>query len=512
MSVPHRAVALIIVLLMLATMPVRASTSTIRATGEPTWDWWQHLPIAPATLQAGRAEALNMEAGRITLADGAISGRYRSPAIAAPLAFNAANLRWREQLGPSARLRVQLRTSVDGQRWGDWQDGIDDEIARDSSGLRAGRQIAVPDAERLHRFVQFQLVLERAELDATATISDLALFVSDSTRGVTTEQALARQHEIDRAQVSGPMQTARPPVISRTAWGSPDGPASPQWPPEYATVKHIIIHHTVNQNTSSDWASVVRSIWVYHAQSLGWGDIGYHYLIDPDGVIYEGRAGGDDVVAGHTRDFNTGTLGIAWLGCFDPGACADVGGGAAPTAAAMEAATALLRWKAQQRDLDLQGSATDDRGRIYQVLSGHRDHMATNCPGQWLYERLPELRQIDTVPPGGQIETPARDSIIIASPVGVSASAWDNDGGSGVDRVEFYVFYDAEWHFIDGAAAEPYSAIWTPPAELQAQQLHFTIHVYDRAGNQALDPGGYRDVVYSPNALSFHTYLPMIQR
>ncbi len=353
MRVRYRAVALTMILLTLAAMPARASTSTITA---PTTDWWQHMPIAPATLQAGHAEALSIEAGRIALAGGAASGRYRSPAIAAPLAFNMANLRWREQLGRSARLGVQLRTSADGRRWGDWQDGIDDEIAADSSGSRAGRQIAVPDAERLHRFVQFQLVLERAGLDAAAAISDLALFVSDSTSGVSTEQALARQRLLDRAQAGGgPQATAKPPVISRTAWGNPDGQASPQWPPEYATVRHIIIHHTVNQNTSSDWASVVRSIWAYHAQSLGWGDIGYHYLIDPNGTIYEGRAGGDDVVAGHTRDFNTGTLGIAWLGCFDPTECASVGGGAEPTAAAMEAATALLRWKAQQRDLDPAG-------------------------------------------------------------------------------------------------------------------------------------------------------------
>ncbi len=102
--------------------------------------------------------------------------------------------------------------------------------------------------------------------------------------------------------------------------------------------------------------------------------------------------------------------------------------------------------------------------------------------------------------------------MIIAAPVDVSATAWDNAGGSGVDRVEFYVYYNDEWHFIDGDGAAPYGATWTPPAELVAQQVRFTIHVYDRSGNLAIDPGGYRDVVYLPHELPLRTYLALIQR
>ncbi|MBI2954736.1 MAG: N-acetylmuramoyl-L-alanine amidase [Chloroflexi bacterium] len=107
----------------------------------------------------------------------------------------------------------------------------------------------------------------------------------------------------------------------RTAWRSPDGESSPDWPPEYRAVWTVIVHHTVTGHTATDWAAEVRAISYYHAtlQGWNWGDIGNNVLIDPNGNIYEGRADGDDVVGGHALQYNQGSLGVALLGNYQSG-------------------------------------------------------------------------------------------------------------------------------------------------------------------------------------------------
>jgi len=142
---------------------------------------------------------------------------------------------------------------------------------------------------------------------------------------------------------------AKPAIVSRTGWGCPEGQSSPRWSPAYSTVTHIIIHHTDSTNSAVDWATEVYNVWNYHAniRDGGWGDIGYHYLIDPNGVIYEGRAGGDDVIAGHVLDHNRGTMGVAFLGTFSS---------TEPTSSALRSAAALIAWKCAQKNIDPLGS------------------------------------------------------------------------------------------------------------------------------------------------------------
>ena len=183
----------------------------------------------------------------------------------------------------------------------------------------------------------------------------------------------------------------KPLVVSRTDWGCPDGQSSPSWSPQYHTVTHIIIHHTATPNTDPDWSARVKQIWDYHANEdkgdgypEGWGDIGYNYLIDPNGVIYEGRAGGDDVIAAHASPHNIGTMGIAFLGTFSS---------VEPTSAALRSAEYLLAWKCDQRDIEPLGSGTDYVGTYYNFIAGHRDVSVTECPGDKLYNLLPAIRQ-----------------------------------------------------------------------------------------------------------------------
>jgi hypothetical protein len=189
-----------------------------------------------------------------------------------------------------------------------------------------------------------------------------------------------------------PTSVARPPIITRTAWGCPDGQSS-RWTPQYTTVTHLIVHHSATANSSSDWAAVVRGIWNYHTFTQGWGDIGYNYLIDPNGVVYEGRGGGDNVIGAHFSCQNGGTMGVCLLGSFT---------NVSPTPSALNGLKQLLAWKAEQRGLDPLGSSYHSGTRLtIPNISGHRHGnpaypdracTSTTCPGDNLYAQLPAIR------------------------------------------------------------------------------------------------------------------------
>lgn len=180
-------------------------------------------------------------------------------------------------------------------------------------------------------------------------------------------------------------------IVSREGWGCNDNnPESstycdgPSWAPSYYDVSHIIVHHTAGSNTASNWADQVRSIWYYHATVLGWSDIGYNFLIDPNGVIYEGRYGGLGVEGGHAYSHNRGTIGVSMLGTYS-----DVN----ITPKARESLENLLAELHARTFRDLPDSnAKDITGKWNLRLTGHRDWNPTSCPGQTFYNTFDTLR------------------------------------------------------------------------------------------------------------------------
>ena len=111
-------------------------------------------------------------------------------------------------------------------------------------------------------------------------------------------------------------------VTTREEWGA--NPAYLNWKPNYAPADHVIVHHTAGTNdyTPEQSPSIVRGIYYYHAVILGWGDIGYNFLVDKYGQVFEGRYGtldsepGAMVVGGHAYGANTGTMGISMMGNY----------------------------------------------------------------------------------------------------------------------------------------------------------------------------------------------------
>lgn len=157
------------------------------------------------------------------------------------------------------------------------------------------------------------------------------------------------------------------------------------WPMEYAeNVDKIVIHHTAGTNGDEDPEAAIRAIYYYHSVRKGWGDIGYNYLIDVHGNIYEGRAGGDSIVAGHARGNNTGTIGIAVMGNYENDNV---------PYEALESLAALVQEKAELHNINVDGFS-QFRGEVTPNLGGHRDFGSTLCPGKNLYAALPTLRKV----------------------------------------------------------------------------------------------------------------------
>ncbi|WP_369035440.1 peptidoglycan recognition protein family protein [Streptomyces adonidis] len=191
--------------------------------------------------------------------------------------------------------------------------------------------------------------------------------------------------------------------LSRPAWGADeskrykDGKVNS--PEAYYPFQTITVHHTDGVNNDPDPAATVRAIYEYHAVTLDWGDIGYHFLIDEAGVVYEGRYSGDDLVpafdkdgnlvtAFHTGGFNSGNLGIALLGNLvsQP-----------PTDAAKASLIRLIKVIARFKGLDPQAKLTyvnpvNGVTKDVNAISGHRDWLSTECPGQTMYDLLGEVR------------------------------------------------------------------------------------------------------------------------
>ncbi|TQK52325.1 FG-GAP repeat protein [Streptomyces sp. SLBN-118] len=218
-----------------------------------------------------------------------------------------------------------------------------------------------------------------------------------------------------------PSTVRQPPIISRAQWGADESMVDD--PAEYIEkIQAVFIHHTVGSNNYScaESAALVRGIMTYHIQSEGWNDLGYNFLVDKCGQIFEGRGGGIDlpVKGAHTYGFNSYSTAISFLGDFegDPATGKPAG---KPTKAALQAAARVAAWKLGQYGGDPQGTVTltaqgntgkytEGQQATMKVISGHRDAYATACPGKNLYAKLPSIRDF-AAGPGRNSAIPTAD-------------------------------------------------------------------------------------------------------
>lgn len=156
------------------------------------------------------------------------------------------------------------------------------------------------------------------------------------------------------------------------------------WPLQYPReVSKIIIHHTASDNNENNPIKAIRNIFYYHTIGRGWGDIGYNYIIDKEGNIYEGRYGGEGVVGAHAGPGNRGSIGIAVLGNYNETEISDE---------ALHSLELLISQKTKLYKIDPEGNSYF-RGKNLPNIIGHNSVMATSCPGKNIIDLLPEIRK-----------------------------------------------------------------------------------------------------------------------
>ena len=197
-------------------------------------------------------------------------------------------------------------------------------------------------------------------------------------------------------------QIAAPAIVTRAQWGANESIRDPHvmgWAP----FRKIVIHHTASPNGVKDPAATVRFGYELHVVGRGFTDIGYNFLIGPDGEIFEGRRAraygknelhtgedpvGNAIIGGHTKGLNAGSCGIAMIGNFMK---------TTPSKAALDSLIHLSAWEAQRHQIDPVGSdkyvSTDSQSMVFHNIAGHRDIGATLCPGNRMEAGLPWLRK-----------------------------------------------------------------------------------------------------------------------
>ncbi|MFF7139879.1 peptidoglycan recognition protein family protein [Streptomyces nodosus] len=190
-----------------------------------------------------------------------------------------------------------------------------------------------------------------------------------------------------------------PRIVPRAVWAGAGAPGQPH--PHYDDrVVAVFVHHTDSPNTyrCADAPRIIRSFYAGQTGIRKWDDIGYNFLVDRCGTIYEGRAGGIDrpVIGAHTLGFNHRTAGIAAIGTFTAGV---------PVPRAMtEAIAAVAAWKLGLADIDPRSKVplvSSDGGSLYKAgttallhaLAGHNEGYRTSCPGAALSALLPSIRE-----------------------------------------------------------------------------------------------------------------------
>lgn len=262
-------------------------------------------------------------------------------------------------------------------------------------GAPAGRAAAVPArfADTPSTAAVLPEVLTAETAAAAAVNAELAEL------GATVIPALSRAEtleSVEPAPGAKPYIGPRPGIVTRKGWGADEKLREKNF--AYTkTVKAAFVHHsaTGNNYTCKQAPSVLRGIYRYHVKSSGWRDFGYNFAVDKCGNIYEGRAGGvtKAVLGAHTLGFNSNTMGIAVLGSY---------ASTNPPAAAVTAVSKLTAWKLglfgrnpKAKITLVSGGSNKYKAGVkvkMNVISGHRDGFATECPGARLYKKLGTAR------------------------------------------------------------------------------------------------------------------------
>lgn len=343
---------------------------------------------------------------------------YHSPEHQSDFSFSSVGLSWKQISPETTHLEAFIRFRHD-QQWSEWLD-----LEEEEDPLKPGYKYALASTDAADSF-QYKFELYGDGVDAPV-ISDTEwtfLKVEKATYSEAPKpQYFASNPVLSQAKYLA-LNVNNQEVITRKDWGADESKRylgegeelvlierdeefyqkyqdelqysrvveSDQnggryvWPLQYPEeVSKIVVHHTATTSNLENPKQAIRDIYHYHALTRGWGDIGYNYIVDQTGNIYEGRYGGEGVIGAHSGPGNHGSIGVAMLGNYQNNPVAEE---------AIIKLSHFLYGKGKIHDIDLDGHS-DFRGKDRPNIFGHRDIMSTTCPGEHLYQKLPLIRTL----------------------------------------------------------------------------------------------------------------------
>jgi hypothetical protein len=374
-----------------STMDTPATASVVPATA-------LHANTAPAALRISTPHAVVPSIHTLTVPAasrsdvGLMTGKQADTATSAPLVahlkaavsggFSLVGVTWRHGSAAAGVLDVRVRTRS-ARGWSSWTSLEADpeegpSPAEDSSVRDGTAPVYVGSADRV------EVAVYAADGSRPQQLQVDAIDPGSSSYDATAVAASSGSQQSSHDGFPG-----MPRVITRRQWGADESLGDRCWSPRYGSqFKAIFVHHTAGSNTysRSESASVVRGIYAYHTESRGWCDIGYNFLVDRYGNIYEGRDGGvrRAVRGAHAGDYNVNSTGISLMGMFE---------NVSPTTAMKKALVRLVAWRLGTAYHGGYGHASI-QGKRFARISGHRDAMSTACPGQRAYDWLPRMRML----------------------------------------------------------------------------------------------------------------------
>ena len=318
-------------------------------------------PIHASELAAGSA-VRGLQEQRL-LSTGPIStGAFRRMAVSWPEGTPANRI-------PQVLLRTRSRTG-----WSQWSTLHLDSHGPDHSSAEARTSRPTVHSAMVEPSEELELVL--------APSSDVSLDVNVHFIQPGTELSSSAATSMAASSVD----SEQPAILTRKDWGA-DETIRESGEPDYGQIRGAFVHHTADPNSYStdDVPAIIRSIYVYHVRTRGWRDIGYNFLVDRFGRIWEGRYGGIDepVVGAHTGGYNSSSFGAAVIGTYTT---------KTPEQVVLRAYRRLIAWKFSMHNVHPLSLVNYPDQKTLPAISGHRDTKATECPGQHLYDALQMLR------------------------------------------------------------------------------------------------------------------------
>jgi hypothetical protein len=386
------------------------TAEAIRESKVPTTPVESHVrevPLTAATTVAGRAVPTRSAlvrtdrsgTSRLTTTPQGVTG------------FGEVGVTWAHGIAiPESALSVLARTRTGDQGWTRWTTvPYDPDHGPDPGSAEARRARPGTDPVLVGRVDDVQVrVVSRRTLPADMRLAVIApgharhsaeeraaidTSTMDGADGADSVAAVSAGEAAEGAAGSTAALTAavftpRPVIYSRAQWGA-DEKIREKSSLHYGDVQAGFVHHTVNANdyTRAEVPGILRSIYAYHVESRGWSDIGYNFLVDRFGRIWEGRYGGVDrpVVGAHTQGYNDDAFAASAIGNYQI---------AKPSKAMIQAYGALFAWKLSLHGVDAASTHQWVTSRWFEAINGHRDAAATLCPGQYLYDKLPKIRRL----------------------------------------------------------------------------------------------------------------------